>query len=130
MELRRRGIRMWHVRKGMRVTVVGALVALVASGLGVPPAAAADPPVAVAAVSPPIATAGDAVTVSGSEAFQANYRRGMTMVGDWRLGAQSGNGTPWELATVGRAVRLGDRDWSSIDWYWQGARVELTNPFG
>ncbi|RSM52186.1 hypothetical protein DMB66_40425 [Actinoplanes sp. ATCC 53533] len=71
-------------------------------------------------------------TVAGSaeEAFSANYARGLPMVADWKLGAGRGNGTAWELATVGRAVRLGNRDWSSIDWFWQEQKVDLANPFG
>jgi len=73
---------------------------------------------------------GRTIAGSASEAFNVNYARGLPMVGDWRLGAAAGNGTAWEIATVGRAVRLGDREWSSIDWYWQGQKVDLANPFG
>lgn len=67
---------------------------------------------------------------SPGDAFDTNYARGVPMAGDWQTGAQSGNGTAWELATVGRAVRLGNRDWSSIDWYWRGKKHDLANPFG
>ncbi|MFE0464684.1 ricin-type beta-trefoil lectin domain protein [Kitasatospora sp. NPDC058965] len=53
---------------------------------------------------------------------------------------KSGNQTAWELATVVRAVVMaqadlkydgettGRADWNSIEWYWQGEKVELDQP--
>jgi hypothetical protein len=69
------------------------------------------------------------LATSAEEAFRVNYARGLPMAGNWELGASRGNGTAWELATVGRAVRLGNRDWSTIDWYFDGQKTSLENPF-
>ncbi|WP_371872172.1 polymorphic toxin type 27 domain-containing protein [Phytohabitans houttuyneae] len=51
---------------------------------------------------------GETAATTPQEAFEVNYERGLPMAGDWRLGAGQGNGTAWELAAVGRTVRLGD----------------------
>jgi hypothetical protein len=73
---------------------------------------------------------GKGLATSAQEALDANYARGKPMLGDWRMGAQAGNGTAWELANVGSAVKAGYREFEDIDWYWGGAKVDdLANPF-
>ncbi|WP_307675012.1 polymorphic toxin-type HINT domain-containing protein [Streptomyces sp. V4I2] len=40
------------------------------------------------------------------------------------------NGTAWEMSVVERQVRMGNRSWSSIQWYSGGRRIEgVVNPF-
>ncbi|MEV6740850.1 ricin-type beta-trefoil lectin domain protein [Streptomyces sp. NPDC051104] len=66
---------------------------------------------------------------SAQEAFDGTLPRGRALAGaDWTKAQQSGNQTAWELGVVARAVILGNRDWSSIEWYWSGERVELDDP--
>ena len=65
---------------------------------------------------------------SAGEKFAAAYRRGVPLQGDWRAASQSGNGTAWELAKLGNAVRFGRREWGGIDFYYGGEKVDLAEP--
>ncbi|WP_203823026.1 polymorphic toxin type 27 domain-containing protein [Paractinoplanes ferrugineus] len=64
---------------------------------------------------------------SAVEKFAAAYRRGVPLQGDWRAAALSGNGTAWELAKLGNAVRFGRREWGGIDFY-HGRKIDLAEP--
>ncbi|MFG3292630.1 ricin-type beta-trefoil lectin domain protein [Streptomyces sp. NPDC048179] len=66
---------------------------------------------------------------TAQEAFDQTLPRGRALAGaDWQRAQKSGNQTAWELGVVARAVILGRREWSSIEWYWGGERVELNDP--
>ncbi|MCP2309929.1 polymorphic toxin-type HINT domain-containing protein [Kitasatospora paracochleata] len=63
------------------------------------------------------------------EKFVNAYKRGM--IGGKAAAPQSGSGTNWEMSVVGRAVRMGDRDWlQNMDFYLNGAKVngEMKEP--
>lgn len=66
---------------------------------------------------------------TAQEAFDKTLPRGRALAGaDWQRAQKSGNQTAWELGVVARAVILGRREWSSIEWYWGGEPVELNDP--
>ncbi|MFJ8492024.1 polymorphic toxin type 27 domain-containing protein [Streptomyces sp. NPDC094038] len=55
---------------------------------------------------------------TADEALDALLARGETIkAGDWETVRSNGFGTAWEMVTLRRAVRLGDRNWSSIKWF-------------
>jgi hypothetical protein len=70
---------------------------------------------------------GRTLAASAQEALEVNYARGRGM--NEIVGRGRANGTAWELGQVGLAVRRGLREWDKIEWYWEGNRVTLVNPF-
>ncbi|MFD7162217.1 polymorphic toxin type 27 domain-containing protein [Streptomyces violascens] len=68
---------------------------------------------------------GVAGATSPEQALNMLIERGKPLVGGgWEEAAKGGNGTAWEMATLRLKVILGKRTWSSVDWYWNGAKVE------
>ncbi|WP_430791868.1 polymorphic toxin type 27 domain-containing protein, partial [Actinoplanes sp. G11-F43] len=62
------------------------------------------------------------------EAFANAYRRGLPIVGSWKIASGSGNGTAWEMAKLGNRIlrpRDGDRQWEEIDFYWQKKKLDV-----
>ncbi|MFG3047978.1 polymorphic toxin type 27 domain-containing protein [Streptomyces sp. NPDC048241] len=61
---------------------------------------------------------------SPAEALDKLVERGIPLMGaDWGPAAAAGNGTAWEMASLRSAMRMEKRQWSSVDWYWKGAKV-------
>ncbi|WP_158515476.1 polymorphic toxin-type HINT domain-containing protein [Kitasatospora sp. MBT63] len=66
---------------------------------------------------------------NAADIFLRAYQRGMR-AGPGKA-ADSGYGTTWEMSVIGKACRVGDRDWSKIDFYLGGKLVpkkEMTEP--
>ncbi len=60
-----------------------------------------------------------------NEALSLLLQRGETIKGsNWELIRSPGYGTAWEMIKLRSAVRLGERDWKSITWYWGGEPVK------
>ncbi|WP_189149670.1 polymorphic toxin type 27 domain-containing protein [Streptomyces lacrimifluminis] len=60
-----------------------------------------------------------------NEALKLLLERGETIKGsDWALIRSEGYGTAWEMIKLRTAVRLGQRDWKTITWRWDGKDVE------
>ncbi|MFF3768885.1 polymorphic toxin type 27 domain-containing protein [Streptomyces sp. NPDC002232] len=61
---------------------------------------------------------GVADATSADRAIQLLLERGKPLIGpDWRLAAQGGNGTAWEIATLRLKVLRGFKNWDDIKWY-------------
>ncbi|MET9480691.1 polymorphic toxin type 27 domain-containing protein [Streptomyces sp. NPDC006638] len=72
---------------------------------------------------------GVAGAANENEALSALLLRGETISGnDWELIRSSGYGTAWEMIKLRTAVRLGQRNWDSIDWHMGGKEV-FPDPF-
>ncbi|MER5890842.1 polymorphic toxin type 27 domain-containing protein, partial [Streptomyces sp. NPDC001941] len=60
-----------------------------------------------------------------NDALRLLLERGDTITaGDWAKITSRGFGTAWEMTKLRAAVRMGKRDWKSIDWYMDGKLVK------
>ncbi|GAQ70337.1 polymorphic toxin type 27 domain-containing protein [Streptomyces turgidiscabies] len=65
-----------------------------------------------------------------NKALEMLLQRGETITpGDWGAVAGDGYGTAWEMVQLRRAVRLGDRNWSSIKWYMTNSEGKVERVF-
>ncbi|MFD5424014.1 polymorphic toxin type 27 domain-containing protein [Streptomyces sp. NPDC127084] len=67
---------------------------------------------------------GVAGAANADEALTKLLQRGETIkAGDWETIRSSGYGTAWEMTKLRTAVRLGQRNWKSIEWRMGGKEV-------
>ncbi|MER7666395.1 polymorphic toxin type 27 domain-containing protein [Streptomyces sp. NPDC096193] len=67
---------------------------------------------------------GVAGAANADDALRKLLERGETIKGgDWELIRSSGFGTAWEMIKLRTAVRLGQRNWTSIEWRMGGKKV-------